>query len=200
MPTITREQMLREGDSGKLWPLHFAACMNAKYHQIVAETFRRRDRIVRLAVGLFAMACVIASSFQRSNAEMQIATVVTSVLSLIAAFVLNVVGFGDQYVLHRELLRRWLDLRRDIEILELDVQQLDEGPVKESCIERYESIVNRKTLIAQDEPAPDEELLMKCYEDENERRHGSGIRKFEQVAELREKKQSKLVEFIANRD
>jgi hypothetical protein len=41
---------------------------------------------------------------------------------------------------------------------------------------------------------------MKCYEDENERRHGSGIRKFEQVAELREKKQSKLVEFIANRD
>ena len=55
--------------------------------------------------------------------------------------------------------------------------------------EAFGDILKKKALIVADAPPlPDEVLLMKCYQDENERRNGTGIRTDIQVDEQRKKK------------
>jgi hypothetical protein len=53
-------------------------------------------------------------------------------------------------------------------------------------------------IVADAPPMPDEDLLMKCYEDENERRHGTGIRTDVQVSDYRKKKAKEREEAAAS--
>lgn len=170
--------MKKEEHIKKLEYLSFTAAMNVRYHQYKWTRFSNIDKGIRIAVGVVAVISVVVSinGFSMSNnGYFGFASAAIAILSLIVAIVLNITPANEREAFHRDLLRRWSDLREEVdgEIVRVESTVDYENDVyKEERLHRLEDLAKKKNRINSMENSPDDELLQKCYREENKSRSG----------------------------
>lgn len=103
---------------------------------------------------------------------LDVLSTLVAVLALGLAIVLNIYPSAEREMFHRDLFRRWSDLREDIDSLLVLVERLTASRISEEVLNRIQDFTAKKNRINGMEDAPDEALLEKCYEEENRTRTG----------------------------
>lgn len=175
---IERVKVKKDDLIKKLNNLSFTAAMNIRYHQYKWTKYSYIDKSIRIAVGIVAVLSVVASSMGSSDIKnILIANLsfLLSILSLIVAIVLNIAPVSDRETFHRDLFRRWSDLREEVDSEIVRVESLDISGNEEGLnkfMNRLEDLTRKKNRINAFEDSPDDELLKKCYRQENKARTG----------------------------
>ncbi len=166
----------------KIEDLSFQCGMNQRYYQIQASNAWWWATAIALAVAIIALASTLltVASYYRPDDPDKLPVIglrryftlgrislVVSVMSLIAATILNVAPVTSEGQYYSDLFRRWSDLRQDVDGLK---EEADSGSPEEYIAKRYRDLLIKKNAISAHERAPDTALVERCWEDENESR------------------------------
>jgi hypothetical protein len=154
--------------------LSIIAGVNQRYHQQKADHWRLWDTWAKVLTATFAVICVAlaSTSAMTENRAVDVVGTVVAVLVAAGAVTLSIVPFGEREACHKYNLRRWSDLREEIDVLNLP----SDGAFTpwEVAVDRLRVLaraVNRTRAI---EPTPDNQLLIRCQkEEERSRRQAS---------------------------
>lgn len=158
-----------------VYALSFTAGMNQRYHQRRESFWIRWDRAAKIAVGIvsFAGAVLTGATVTETSAAVGWWSLVVTIFAACLAVLINVLPFGDWARAHTDFLRRWSDLRIDVDTLDVRVSEATtELPGTGDSISRYQELLAKKNAINALEPTPKSSLLDDCWEDENEFRTG----------------------------
>lgn len=162
--------MNREDFLQKQYEFSITAGMNQRYHQRYAWWWSLLDGATKAITAIAAVVSALLSVVTLNAAAASGWTTASVVVSVVAAFVavaLNVVPFGTWEQRHRDLFRQWTDLREDTDLLELD---LAEGEPDVHHLGELRRITSKIHRIVGEEPSPNEKILKKCYDAEEESR------------------------------
>lgn len=162
----------------RLYILSVTAGVNQRYHQYLWTVNRRSDRRIRITVGVVAILGLVSSLLADSKtfpASIQIffdiLSLILGITALAVAAALNISSAGDKATEHRELFRRWSDLREEIDTTELRVSYLqEEKEVPEEIDLRIQELDAKKNRINAFEESPDTALLDDCLAKEEKAR------------------------------
>ena len=150
----------------KLHELIVTCGFNTRYHQVLAQRWKRWDRNIRILVGALAAFGLLFSvpGFECHPWW----GLVTAFLSLIAAVALNILPVGDWEKAHGELFRLWVDLRRDVANEKFRASEVgeDEGKAAPKLVDRLCELDQKSHSLDAQEPAPERELLIRCQREE----------------------------------
>lgn len=160
--------MTRDEFEDKQYEISVTAGMNQRYHQSRAHKWTWWNRGVQISVAVLAVIslCLAVAAALAETALLDGLAILFSSLAVIAAIALNVLPLGDWVQQHLDLLRRWSDVREDVESLPFDL--VDE-PTPD-LIGRLKALDAKVHRICAIEPGCDEELHKKCYQDEKRSR------------------------------
>lgn len=166
--------MNRKDCIGKFNYLSFTSAMCVRYHQQKWTFFSHKDKNIRILVGVIALVGVVFSllGVTLTNLTINILSATISVLALALAIALNVSSALKSEVFHRDLFRRWSDLREEIDGQIILLGSHDSETAPENLVRRLQELTEKKNRINSLEDSPDNELLERCYEDENLARTG----------------------------
>jgi hypothetical protein len=153
----------------KQYHLSVTAGMNQRYHQKRAQKWTWWNRSVQISVGIFAVLGAVLSSITPfvENFKLDLAALVVAGIAACVAVALNVLPIGMWQDSHLDLLRRWTDVREEI-----DSQRFIRGDkVSDEQWERLKQIDAKVHRICGSEPDCDQELLNACYAAEERSRH-----------------------------
>jgi len=155
----------------KQYEISVQAGMNQRYHQQrYATWWWRWDTSFKAATAALAVMGTmlsVAGLYRATLPEWNIAALVLSALSAIAAVILNVVPFGTWEQQHRDFLRQWTDLREDAEALLFECNGNQPNDFHIAELKKIDAKVHR---LCGNEPSPDTKLLDKCYQSEKKSR------------------------------
>lgn len=175
--------MKTEDFCDRLYELKFTSGMNARYHHHLEARWGGWDKVVRITVGALSVAGLVTTLMGR---DLDAWSTWLAIASVFAAVALNVIPLADWEKKHGDLFRRWVDLRRDCQILEDRTCALPAGEdAKPGILERLQELREREHAIDAAEPAPDRKLLLQCQEDETESIFG--VRTNAEVEELKKR-------------
>ena len=139
--------------------------MNQRYHQFKATHWAKLEKGFRIVVGFLAVASAIATCVTAALPALTwvIVSIVVAVLAALMAVALNVLPFADWERDHRDLFRRWCDMREEIDALLFDI---GDETVADDVAEKLRQLECKATRIDALEPAPDEPFLNECYKAE----------------------------------
>ena len=148
--------------------LQYTSCVNQRYHQAQAARCLFFQRILRSGV---ALGTIISFSMLASD-PLPVWSVCTAVcLALMIGVVFGVIP--NRARRFQDLFRRWTELRRDAEALDLYVtESIELNGQAIGATQWLNSLVSRRHSIEENEVAPDESLLQKAQGDENYSRFG----------------------------
>lgn len=191
----------------KLYDLSFTAGMSQRYHQSAWTQSEFLDTGVQVFVGVFAVIGFIYSMygyFKGSDKAWLVAPVIkwitrgryepdynavsvfTAILSLIAATVLNITPTNKSVSYHADLFRRWSELRRDVDDLDIMARNEKSSITEDELTRRYQELLARKNVINSLEKSAKRSDLIRFYEDENEYRTGFRTEEDKRKAEIEE--------------
>lgn len=188
---MTRAELI-----AKLKELEGYASINQRYHQAMADRWGRRDRALKITLGfltVFGFAISVAPPSSMNAAEswtpwvLWFGGLVLGFLSLLAAVALNVAPMVSIERAHAAAFARWTYLFQDITTLRANVDLVKDSELR-WLAKRVPELTAKISEIEREESAPDEVLMLKCQEDENEYRWGAGIRTHEQVIAERDRR------------
>jgi hypothetical protein len=158
--------MTRDDFLDKQYHLSVTAGMNQRYHQEKADYWANRDAIAKIATAVFATAGVVMSIVTIYNTETWAITmsVFVALVAAAGAFILNVFPFGTRELHHRDLLRRWSDMREEVDALEFILS--DEKAPSKDLVQRLKELDAKTHRICGTENSPDKKLLGTCYREE----------------------------------
>ncbi len=186
--------MTNEQCAAKLYDVRFTAGFNQRYHQICEWRYGIADKSVRIAVGVLAIASLVATAMR--GGWLADHSLGVSVIALIAAIILNVIPLGEREKFHGELFHRWTDLRKDAELQLVRVDAAKEMDVADDHIcERLRELIARCNDIDAQEPAPFRKLLRRCEDDERESEWG--VRTTKEVERERKKRLASKASAVA---
>ena len=138
--------------------------MNQRYHQQREAFWSRLDKLCRSSVGVLAVLdAMFAGIAAYSHGSFWTPlSVFVAILAALVAIVLNVVPLADNALHHGDLFRRWCDFREEVDLLEFEFAD----PPTNDLVERTKQLNSKMHRICGSEPAPNQDLLMKCYQDE----------------------------------
>src|SRR5712692_1310115 len=163
----------------RLDDLIYQCGMNQCYHQRTAAVLGRWDKGIRITIGILAVVGLVLAvpTLKISKIDVGTTGLVTAIVSLVAAVILNIVPVGDREKLHGELFRLWSELLKDATVEECKVcEAVSDDSADEHAFDRLKELLSKAGSLNADEPAPNESRLRRCQEDENERRWGEDIR------------------------
>jgi hypothetical protein len=145
------------------------AGMNQRYHQRRCKLWTKTDRGFRIAVGFLAVlgAVMAVVSLLHPGTGWDVFGIAVAGLAAVVAVILNVFPYGEWASDHRELFRRWTDLREDVDALGFE---LSEEPSAD-LIGRLRVMESKIHRICATEPGCKEKLLNACYVAEERSRH-----------------------------
>jgi hypothetical protein len=166
--------MTKKDYINKLKDLSFTAGMNQKYHQHECTRYKKTDKRIRISVGVISLFGVISSllSVSLGLLSLDITSAAISVIALAVAIVLNVHPSGENGDYHQGLLRRWCDLREDVDGQIWLVKEANSSKIPNDVYLRLRDLTTKKNRINSLEKSPNKELLNTCYEEENLARTG----------------------------
>jgi hypothetical protein len=153
----------------KQFELSVRAGTSQRYHQNVAQLWRRLDRAARFSSALFALlgATLAGMSILPAAQQPAWAMPVSMVLGLISAalgFGVLVMPVGTWELESQDLYRRWTDLRKDVDALEFE---LGDKPTATSTLVNSLSALERESHdLCGMEHAPSKALVRKLYDEE----------------------------------
>lgn len=158
----------------KLEYLSFTAAMSQRYHQHQWTRFVKTDKCIRICVGVISLFSAISSLLSASMGLLVLSLISAfiSVIALAVAIILNIYPAGEKGAYHRDLFRRWSDLRENVDGQIVLVEGLDSNKVPGEIYLRLRELTTKKERINSLEESPNEELLTKCYQAENLARTG----------------------------
>lgn len=154
--------MTREEFDEKHYEMSLTAGMNQRYHQAKAGTWACWDRSFKISTGMVAVAGAI-TAFSGPGWFGAFLAIAAAML----AVSLNVLPFVEWSALHADMLRRWSDLREDIDALGFDVN----GEPSKPLIERLRNLDAKIHRVCGLEPKVDKGFLRKCFLEEEQSRH-----------------------------
>lgn len=178
---MDREQFLDSAYDGS-----YIASFNQRYHTKMARFWAIADRSIRVVVGV--LATISFGLTLASNSAVGVAVSV-AFLSALAAILVNVVPFGEWEKTHRDLFRRWTDLRQRWESADIKARALESGPVPAYLLDLAEELNTALHRIEAEEPAPKERLLHKCQAEENVSRYDEENPSEKEILKRRKKKE-----------
>jgi hypothetical protein len=161
--------MNRDEFEDKQYHLSVTAGMNQRYHQNRQYLWTICNRAIQIAVGTLAVigVCLAVTAALVESKTVDVFSIVIASAAAIAAIALNVLPLGDWAALHGDLLRRWTDLREDVDALQFDL----DGEPTPDLRERLKQLDAKVHRICGGEPQFNEALLNKCFDDEEKSRH-----------------------------
>jgi hypothetical protein len=158
---ITRDDFEQEQ-----YRISVTAGQNQRYHQARLHYWVRRDRWLRIAVAILAFLGAVASILAAvaSAVAWDTLAVLIAVVAAIMAIMLNVLPLGDWIGDHRDLFRRWTDLREDVDALLFDLGDSDPTGDLVSRLKEFEAKMHR--TCGAELVGPDKKLLRECYDEE----------------------------------
>jgi hypothetical protein len=98
--------------------------INQRFHQDRARYWSRWNQTVQIAVAALAVLglCMSVGALTAANAWVDGASIFVAAMAAVVAIILNVSPIGDYAQDHRDLFRRWTDLREDIDAMLFDVE------------------------------------------------------------------------------
>ncbi len=171
---------------GSLEKMNYRCAVNLRYHQTVQWRWGRADQLVRLFVALFAIWDLYC--FLKKDEQYGFWAVIGS---LLLALLLNIVPFGERELFYGRLFKGWSDIKRDCEALIIKLRtHVVDAETTPDCHERLRELSDRIYALESEEPAPWKGLLSDCQGDENESRHGPGMRTYREIERERERRTS----------
>lgn len=155
---MDREQLLEVTFGGS-----YDASFNQRYHTKLSRLWAICDKGTRIAVGILATLS-FGLAYAGSNTSMAIWL---AFLSALTAILVNVIPFGEWEKTHRDLFRRWTDLRQRWEALEIKTERLPQEKVPDHLLDLIEELNATSHRIEGGEPAPIKWLLERCQDEEN---------------------------------
>lgn len=155
---------------------HVLSCiagMNQRYHQIEADrlgTLDARWKIANAIAATLGLGFAVASLFI-SDTTLNVTGVVLAAVTAVAAFVVNVSTFGERHSENVNFLRRWTEVREEVDDL---LYRLGDRDPSEDDIKQLRRLDAKKHRISGDEPLADRDLLDAC-QDAEERSRGCGL-------------------------
>ena len=156
-----------------LYRHEFRAAMSQRYHLTMVWRWALADRAIRISVGVMSVLSVIFAA--RSESYYGLALTV-AIVSVVISIFLNIVPFGERERHYSALYERWTMLRQQVQSVRVDLPDDEEAKVPPAILKALHRIVSEEGQVTALEPAPYPKLALKCFEDENEARWGTGIR------------------------
>lgn len=153
-------------------------CTTIRYHQLYAWWYGLLDRVVRVAVSLLTVIDLALPGNWKY---------LSSYSLLFVAMVLNIIPLSEWQHHHRDLFRKWIDLRKRLLVMSVKIQKNDDTTtVTDPILKKLERFHLVEQAITADEPQPRRKILIRCQGDEIESRFGTGIRTPEAARKSRE--------------
>lgn len=192
--------MTKEELRNSLWKLSFTASMSREYHSVLCSALWWIDRMLKIGIGVLAIMSLVYASVDTVSFQL-------SVVSVVLAFILNIIPIDRYERKFADLRRRWEDLRKQISQMELEAfgQTLDyrfvissrgrlsDAKASPKLRDSLSNLVRIKHEIDADEPESARWLVRRCQVRENQRRWGPECRTGEEV-------RNRIAELIEQRD
>src|SRR5262249_13599799 len=135
------------------------------------------DRLVRIAVGVFAVAGLYYAVPGLGSPDIGLNI---AVLSVVVAIALNIVPISDWERKHAEMFSLWSELRKDASREDHKSCDTDDGKdANHYRSERLSDLDSKMESLHAMEPAPWIYLLRRCQHNENERLYGPKVRTYD---------------------
>lgn len=155
--------MTRETFKNKVYDLSVIAGMNQRYHQTQQNWWWWWDtgaKIVTAVAAIIGLSLGIVSALVAAWPFVDWLGVALSFVAAVAAIVLNVVPFGAWESKSADFLRRWSDLREEIDALDYDLAE--SMPPSPSMIQALKQCEAKSERLHGSETLANQTLLDKC--------------------------------------
>lgn len=137
----------------------YTARMNQLYHTNLTWWFGVTDRCLRIIVGILAVTSAVLAQSDHSGWGFGLA-----MFTALMAVVLNVLPVGEWEKNHLDLFRRWSNVRRQWERMEMSISSITDitKDLTKPVVEEMNELNAEKLRIESDEPAASRKYVSRC--------------------------------------
>jgi hypothetical protein len=158
--------------------LSYTAEVNQRYYQLKKTTTWRLDKGFKIGVALLA---VTAALFVFLPHDLKWLEVVSAILAVAMAIVLNVIPVGEWMTEYGEMCHSWNSLFIEIDRLKMRTRDIANEEAIPAHYEESLIDMNARQYELDQDHAADDALLVRCQEEVNNRMYGGDVRTYEQA-------------------